>query len=161
MFLLRISNIVHDIVKVPTKPPSNVEEVRNQFDQSLVQQLEEVESRCDVYPMELTTLTFNCEALPYSADMDAHRAAQPIHPSPSPRDPKVRSESSLPSSMSCYFTTYECDYQLESPFAINLLCVWRWSMEGYHGSIWIQPTARSSSKIVSMCCPQFSFNCVD
>lgn len=41
-FLLRISNVVHDFVKVPTKPPSNVEEVRNQYDQSLVQRLEEV-----------------------------------------------------------------------------------------------------------------------
>jgi general transcription factor 3C polypeptide 5 (transcription factor C subunit 1) len=28
--------------KVPTKPPPNVEEVRNQFDQTLVRQLEEV-----------------------------------------------------------------------------------------------------------------------
>ena len=34
-------------MKVPTKPPSNVEEVRNQYDQSLVQQLEEVETLCD------------------------------------------------------------------------------------------------------------------
>ena len=30
--------------KVPTKPPSNVEEVRNQYDQTLVQRLEEVKS---------------------------------------------------------------------------------------------------------------------
>ena len=100
-----------------------------------------------------------CKALPYSADMDAHCASQPIHPGPSPRNPKVRSRSSPPSSMSCYLTT--CDHQLESPFAINLLCLWGWSMEGYHGSIWIRPAARSSGKIVSLCCPQFSFNCVD
>jgi len=40
--LLRISNVGHDFAKVPTKPPSNVEEVRNQYDQSLVQKLEEV-----------------------------------------------------------------------------------------------------------------------
>ena len=31
--------------KVPTKPPSNVEEVRNQYDQTLVHQLEEVKPR--------------------------------------------------------------------------------------------------------------------
>jgi hypothetical protein len=157
--LLRISNAVYNFMKVPTKPPSNVEEVRNQYDRSLVQQLEEVESRCDAYLMELTVLTFNCKALSYSADMDAHRASQPIHPSPSPRNPKVRSQSSPLSSMLCYFTT--CEYQLESTFAINLLCLWRWPMEGYHGSIWIRPAARSSGKIVSMCCLQFSFNCVD
>ena len=30
------------VTKVPTKPPPNVEEVRNQFDQTLVRQLEEV-----------------------------------------------------------------------------------------------------------------------
>jgi hypothetical protein len=159
VFLLRISDVVHDPMKVPTKPPSNVEEVRNQYDQSLVQQLEEVESRCDAYVMELTMLIFNCKALPYSADMDAHRASQPIHSSPSPRNPKVRLRSSPPSGMSCYLTT--CEYQLESPFALNLLCLWRWSMEGYHGSIWIRPAARSSGKIVSMYCPQCSFNCVD
>lgn len=34
-------------------------------------------------------------------------------------------------------------------------------MERYHGSIWIRPAARSSGKIVSLCCPQFSFDCVD
>lgn len=62
MFLLRISDVVHDFMKVPTKPPSNVEEVRNQFDQSLVQQLEEVESRCDAHPMELTMLTFQLQS---------------------------------------------------------------------------------------------------
>lgn len=42
---LQISNAVYNFVKVPTKPPSNVEEVRNQYDQTLVQQLEEVKSR--------------------------------------------------------------------------------------------------------------------
>ena len=36
---------MYNFVKVPTKPPSNVEEVRNQYDQTLVQQLEEVKSR--------------------------------------------------------------------------------------------------------------------
>ena len=60
MLFLRISDVVRDFMKVPTKPPSNVEEVRNQYDQSLVQQLEEVESRCDAYPMELAILTFDC-----------------------------------------------------------------------------------------------------
>jgi hypothetical protein len=30
------------VTKVPTKPPPNVEEVRNQFDQTLIRQLEEV-----------------------------------------------------------------------------------------------------------------------
>ena len=30
------------MTKVPTKPPPNVEEVRNQFDQTLIRQLEEV-----------------------------------------------------------------------------------------------------------------------
>lgn len=52
--LLRISNVVHDFAKVPTKPPSNVEEVRNQYDQSLVQRLEEVKPRYDAYAMELS-----------------------------------------------------------------------------------------------------------
>jgi general transcription factor 3C polypeptide 5 (transcription factor C subunit 1) len=41
---LWITDGLHDFVKVPTKPPSNVEEVRNQYDQTLVQQLEEVKS---------------------------------------------------------------------------------------------------------------------
>jgi general transcription factor 3C polypeptide 5 (transcription factor C subunit 1) len=41
---LRITDALYDFVKVPTKPPSNVEEVRNQYDQTLVQQLEEVKS---------------------------------------------------------------------------------------------------------------------
>lgn len=58
MLILRFSDVVHVFMKVPTKPPSNVEEVRNQYDQSLVQQLEEVESLCDAYPMELAMLTF-------------------------------------------------------------------------------------------------------
>ena len=58
MFLLRFSDVVHNFMKVPTKPPSNVEEVRNQYDQSLVQQLEEVGSLRDAYPMELAMLTF-------------------------------------------------------------------------------------------------------
>jgi general transcription factor 3C polypeptide 5 (transcription factor C subunit 1) len=38
------TDALHDFVKVPTKPPSNVEEVRNQYDQTVVQQLEEVKS---------------------------------------------------------------------------------------------------------------------
>jgi len=41
----QISNAMYNFRKVPTKPPSNVEEVRNQYDQTLVQQLEEVKSR--------------------------------------------------------------------------------------------------------------------
>jgi hypothetical protein len=42
MFDLSVSDVLYDFVKVPTKPPSNVEEVRNQYDQTLVQRLEEV-----------------------------------------------------------------------------------------------------------------------
>lgn len=80
---------VHDSAKVPTKPPSNVEEVRNQYDQSLVQRLEEVNPHCDAHAMELT-VRLQLQALPYSANMDPRRAAQPIHPSPRPRNPKVR-----------------------------------------------------------------------
>ena len=49
-------------MKVPTKPPSNVEEVRNQYDQSLVRQLEEVESRSDAYPMGLTMFDFQLQS---------------------------------------------------------------------------------------------------
>ncbi len=40
-----ISDAVYVFAKVPTKPPSNVEEVRNQYDQTLVHQLEEVTPR--------------------------------------------------------------------------------------------------------------------
>lgn len=44
-FGLWISDAVYDFAKVPMKPPSNVEEVRNQYDQTLVHQLEEVKPR--------------------------------------------------------------------------------------------------------------------
>jgi len=40
--------------KVPTKPPSNVEEVRNQYDQTLVQRLEEVKPHPVVFITQLT-----------------------------------------------------------------------------------------------------------
>jgi len=54
MFDLWASNVLYDFAKVPTKPPSNVEEVRNQYDQTLVQRLEEVKPHL---VMSITQLT--------------------------------------------------------------------------------------------------------
>ncbi|KAF8484497.1 RNA polymerase III transcription factor IIIC subunit-domain-containing protein [Russula ochroleuca] len=97
---------------VPTKPLQTSKKVRNQYDQSLVQKLEEPEKiqKCETV---LSTVQFDV-------------------------------------------LSHACECQLESSFAINLLCFWRWSMEGYHGSIWIRPAARSSGKIVSTYRPEFS-----
>ena len=57
MFDLSVSDVLYDFVKVPIKPPSNVEEVRNQYDQTLVQRLEEVKPDLVVVITQLTVQT--------------------------------------------------------------------------------------------------------
>ncbi|KAF8484494.1 RNA polymerase III transcription factor IIIC subunit-domain-containing protein, partial [Russula ochroleuca] len=118
---------------VPTKPPSNVEEVRNQYDQSLVQKLEELFRTRPIWT----------------------RAALLNQFTPAQAREIQKCETVL-STVQFDVLSHACECQLESSFAINLLCFWRWSMEGYHGSIWIRPAARSSGKIVSTYRPEFS-----
>ena len=79
-------------IKVPTKPPPNVEEVRNQFDQTLVRQLEEVGVSSSQLYAFLVNGVPTPEALPNTACLDSCLPAQPIHSGPSTRNTQVRAD---------------------------------------------------------------------
>jgi hypothetical protein len=132
--------------KVPTKPPSNVEEVRNQYDQTLVRRLEEVKS---------LPLYFTCSAK--SVITRKHFRSRPIWTRAAllsqftpAQAREIHKFVPIHHILRTFFAhAREC--QLQGPFAVNLLCLWRWPMERHHGSIWLRPAARSTGKIVSMC----------
>ena len=142
------------VTKVPTKPPPNVEEVRNQFDQTLIRQLEEVGA---LFISVVCQTSKRClptpQALPDAAGVDPRRPAQSIYGRPSTRNPQVGADA-LPSTPSRIIAT-------SSKVFLPLTCYvfgdgpWRDTMVRFGYDPRQDPQARR------LACLALTFRCID
>ena len=142
------------MTKVPTKPPPNVEEVRNQFDQTLIRQLEEVGALfTSVVCQTSKRCLYSPQALPDAAGVDSCRPAQSIYGGPSTGNPQVGANA-LP-------LTPSRTVAISSKVFLPLTCYvfgdgpWRDTMVRFGYDPRQDPQARW------LACPALTFRCID
>jgi hypothetical protein len=144
------------VTKVPTKPPPNVEEVRNQFDQTLIRQLEEVGVDTSVVCQTSKRFLPTPQALPNAAGVDSCRPAQSIYGGPSTRNPQV-----CANALSSCSTTPLRTVVTSSKVFLPLTCYvfgdgpWRDTMVRFGYDPRQDPKARWSA------CIALTFRCID